>query len=1182
MGKFPRFILFLIWTFVAWAQASQFTAYEGEVSGRHDLEFNELRQKYIVTNGYLDGQKISFAIEFLKTRRQQLESSVYMQKKMEHINRRGYGDKEASEEALEELEYGSESRGTFDFAIEQLEALLKFGPLQLTPTIQDKVDNALLLFTSANTLVPENIFTDDINDIKNVLTWFMKVKPSDPKLVPASNLLYNGDLQSPRQVEDLKKSGLDISKLDPPSSPFWTNNVVENYDPEEETFLGEQLLPGREIRVPEFKYTRFGQGTIKIKAFWEDANQKKKRVSLRVGREVHTSVVASQLARALGYPAIPTYFRSRVKLHLGKASYSEFVNQWKSMNGDQHGGPSSYIEQIPGENAIFLNNVSIEAYPSKGLYRKLGQFRTGKNGFGNRREYRALFMYLALIAQQDTGDDQVRMDAVWDSEQNIWRPQFFFSDTGYSMGSSVWWNNLGTANMYPWKLVSKDKMGGVRIWWAHGGYNPKTFKSMTYDDAKWIVRRMTRLSEMQIQKIVNASGWPGAVKTIYVEKIKSRINDLAKAFNVDHEGRRPHVIKTKNQLHIEFPELIDENGYLTEKIESLPNSTQPLLGNRFTPVEVAVSEGLNFLNEKLNMSTDYSTFKSGTTRNLGYTMTSYGVGIHGSRTIELNELMGPGQNRYTAKDVLNFTIPLGIIGNRLTTPVAININYQVIHYHSYETLIEAEKKRFFKWINPFSYKSIQKNLKTGDRLEYRHSLVGSVGRLGVSPMDRIELTLAPLFLSGTLLKEISIQRPFQNMIEVVDISATSAAIGSALNLEVFLKLAAGLSFRSEKKQMKVFRINDSLNNAHIEVALQKYWLNHDAKGLEKLVQPISVSENSKISSLNLGLFVWNWFIEKSKQMSEFITGDIEEGEESELGQQRSVVFNRKFSSNYGRGISRDWNDNIFIDRDGPKVIEVPIDIIFAPAATEGRSQSIAVEGVANSDFTDFSDIDVRIDYKFIDKWCTKEEYESIRQFFNQKVNGDRRDVPYLGYEFPEGLKRISPFLGQMHWQIKKEGLMELLYNLQKNKSLNLYATEGELGFNDQMARISSFLRKYNSPILKNLDEKTKRKALDKKLKSLISLLRELAGTKGADIHKIRSLISESKMWIVTRLFNVHRLSTPTLYKTGDHYAPEIGQFQGHRFVDKFRFKNLVTPHMTTPALISRELDPKLMGALEQP
>ncbi|WP_413612659.1 hypothetical protein [Bdellovibrio sp. HCB-110] len=1141
--------------FPLYSQAtSPYSPSEGYLGQGHDPALNKYRQRYFYkTDGTLDPRKLDELILFLEYQKGLLMDSAKLNRKTNLILVHGYENDKAEKEGLEAQSTEAETIAPLIFAIEHTRELKANHMHMSRLEVHEKIEHILLFVAAGYTPYPDTIISHAVDRAKNLIENFFEFQIDDSGKTQASNLLLNGKFASPMDLANARKNGQDLSLLDPPSSPIWTDNDIEAYDPYKEVYLGKKFFPPREDSLPVFHYERMGNGTIKFKTHWLDANDlnkkglpRKKDVTLRVGHEAYDASVVNHLARIIGYPANPTTFRSKIKLDLGEVTFEEFLTQWRSVHGLEMGTAITHIDRIPGENAVILKNVTLEAYPDKDEYRRMGPFRMGDNGLRNRREYRAMVLYNSLISLQDEFEYQSRVDAIKDPKKG-WLPIFFISDTSSALGLPSMLGNVGTVNEYTWEFTRNDH-GMIRLFWL-SVFNSRTWKDTTYSDVKWLARRIARIKSAQIDAIMDTSGFPEPVKRLYAEKIKSRINGMIADFGLYKEGVPLHSVKSKQELSDMYPQYINEKGFLKEGAQEYPDNTLPILGNRFTPLQGAIVLTINALQNKFLSLFNPANYGAGNfTVDLGTTHVNGGLAFAASRSVSVNPELGPGQHRYLLNDKISISIPVGLVTDRIETPLGLYYTYTFEYLHSVATMKEVGTNRFFALLNPFSILDIRRSLGIGEQLLVTHSLGASIGKAKLKVIDDVQIEAALLGLSISAVKTMYFAKPHPTLFEISTDHLTVAAAQSGLDVRTYLRLAATIRAQRSKKVYKLYRIDTLNETPEGEVRLQESFdsalIDNDLSSLEKMVRPHELIESAKDRTFNLGFFVWN--LSANTGVS-YLEAD---------GQK--LVLGRK-TSTYDRSLSRIWNDKVRIG-----YAETGVNFV-GEFWGEGKHINIGIEGVVNAKETQFSDIEVNITASMFDNYCTRKEFEKdFKKFFTQRSGMNN----YIRFQMPDELEVYPELEGTMRWQISKKALRDILRAASSMSNLDYLLPGGgtfhrdhQTSVNDPRDDVSFKAQK----LLRALDQEViinnKRYTLEQQTKDLLSVLDGLIGNKAEHIAQLRRFVRNEDIWLVTSISNMLELSHPTFrhQKQNVFWAPEIGKYQGHSFLDRFRRENLLEP-----------------------
>ncbi|WP_373999024.1 hypothetical protein [Bdellovibrio bacteriovorus] len=1134
--------------------ASPYSPSEGIIEQGHDPVLNKYRRKYFYENGKISSAKLTNLLQFLEFQKSLLMDSAKMNRKANLILVHGYENDKAEKEGLEAQTEEAETIAPLIFAIEHAQDL-KNRYRQMTPLqIHEKVELILLFIGAGYTPYPKTLFTDPIDRAKNFIENFFEFSVSEQGQTQASNLLLNGQFASQAAIAKFKAAGGDVSSLNPPSSPIWTDNDIEAYDPYAEVYWNKKFFPPRENEFPIFHYERMGNGTIKFKTHWFDESElnkkgkpKKKDVTLRVGFEAYNASVVNHLARIIGYPANPTTFRRHIKLDLGEVSFEEFVTQWKLVHGTEMGSAITHVERIPGENAVILKNVTLEAYPDKEEYRRMGSFRMGDNGLRNRREYRAMVLYNALISLQDQFEYQARVDAVKD-EARGWLPIFFLSDTSSALGLPAMLGNVGAVNEFTWEFTKRSH-GQVRLFWF-SVFNSRAWKDTTYSDVKWLARRMARIKTAQIDAIMATSGFPEPAARLYAEKFKSRLNKMMIDFNLDQEGYSLHPVLSKEILAATYPEYISENGFLKEGAQEYPENTLPILGNRFTPLQAGIVYTINYLQNRFLQLFNPATYENAGNFaiDLGHATIQGDIGYDASRSVSVNPELGPGQKRYLLKDKLSISVPIGLVSDRITTPVGLYYTYTFEYMHSVSTMKEVGTSRFFALLNPFSILDIRRSLGIGEQLQVTHSIGASVGKTKLKVIEDIQIEAALLGLSYASVKTLYFAKPHPTLFEISTDYVDVASFQTGLDVRTYVRLAA--NFRAEKVQRtyKIYRVDtlneDPLRQAQLQESFDSALIDNDFSSLARMVKPHEWTESSRNKNSHFAFFVWNRG--RNSGVSELTVN----------GQKLYVAHK---TDTYDRSLSRIWNDKV---KGG---VAEPIVNFVGEFWGEGKYVNLAFEGVVDANKKIFSEMEVMITLSMFDNYCTRKEFENdFKKFFNSRSGSHK----YIRFSMPDELGAYPEIEGTMRWQISKDALYDILKAASDINNLE-YLLPGGGRFHDRYENTVSDARsqvkdrayKLSYGIKRGITPYGKPYSLSDQAKDLIFVLDHLVGRKAEHIGQLRRLTKDEKIWVTTNISNMLELSHPTFrhQKQSEFWAPEIGKYQGHSYLDRFRRTVLLQP-----------------------
>jgi len=250
------------------------------------------------------------AAENYYSKHEQLLDSFKQSIKIEFINRHQFSDKKSDKRAASRTGKAARVNLPFIQFDERLEYLIANHHSLSSDQIEKELSTLMIYYQAVESNSDENLYQVALESVKSLLPpWYDIAKQNAPEM-EALNLLEGGEFLSTEQLVEKHRSNVDLSLFDPPSSAFWNNNKIEDFDPNSEQFFGEHFFPATDALMV---YDRMGTGQIKIKADFYPAGTKNVcstsldngNVTLRLGQETQNQLMATQLARSVGYPSIP-------------------------------------------------------------------------------------------------------------------------------------------------------------------------------------------------------------------------------------------------------------------------------------------------------------------------------------------------------------------------------------------------------------------------------------------------------------------------------------------------------------------------------------------------------------------------------------------------------------------------------------------------------------------------------------------------------------------------------------------------------------------------------------------------------------------------------------------------------------------------------------------------------------
>jgi hypothetical protein len=226
----------------------------------------------------------------------------------------------------------------------------------------------------------------------------------------------------------------------------------------------------------------------------------------KVGKEAQSETAASRLLWAAGYMTEVTYLAPRV--------------------------------HIPGKGTF--NNVRFEARPDS--VEREGEWKWGENPFEGTRELQGLKVMMVLLNNWDIKDENNVILATRGPEGPELR--YAISDLGATLGGTGKWPLL-------WRftrsrndpegfggdhLIDEVKDDG-RVDFEFSGKKRGIFNDVMVEDARWVGRHLSRLSDKQLRDAFRAANYtPAEVRTL-AAAVRRRINELVN-LPVRHDAAR--------------------------------------------------------------------------------------------------------------------------------------------------------------------------------------------------------------------------------------------------------------------------------------------------------------------------------------------------------------------------------------------------------------------------------------------------------------------------------------------------------------------------------------------------------------------------------------------------------------------------------------------------------------------
>lgn len=171
-------------------------------------------------------------------------------------------------------------------------------------------------------------------------------------------------------------------------------------------------------------------------------------------------------------------------------------------------------------------NVKFEARP-EGI-KRLDSWQWANNPFTGKREFQGMIVLMSLINNWDLKDDNNRILFVPGTGGRN-ELHYIISDLGATFGKTggLFSRNRNSPESYA-KTKFVEGVDGRRVKLAYGGKNSELFKNISVEDARWIGRQLSRLSDRQIADAFRAANYNEAEVRMLTDAVRARITQLTK------------------------------------------------------------------------------------------------------------------------------------------------------------------------------------------------------------------------------------------------------------------------------------------------------------------------------------------------------------------------------------------------------------------------------------------------------------------------------------------------------------------------------------------------------------------------------------------------------------------------------------------------------------------------------
>lgn len=411
------------------------------------------------------------------------------------------------------------------------------------PTNFEKLEEILELEFTVQSMGRQRLFDRALSRISSYIGPRHSISKSMKNHTYPSNLYnsFNNTFYSQDELRNLDTMNTDLSKIEPnPKSRFWKPTNIENINIKEHFYKNSALVRNIDLDFPHksalYKKVRKTQTKPKFDITFRSTDaltnkDRKQKYKLKVGAEIHSEITAGALSTALGFYADVSQYKKEFKLKLPKGTtvqdvkrewysyYDKFdIDKYILRTGTDHSG----------QEYILFKDVLIEAKPID--FTRLGGWAYGGLGHKGKREVRGLFLFNVWISNTDlkeAANNKVLIRNIKTENPELIQ---YVHDLGFSFGH----RSQESPQDFRWKIVSKNTDNKVLLDYRQFQINTG-FDHVTFDDAKWMIRKIARLRRNQIKDAVELGGWPKGAGDILVEKLISRRNDLVLNFGLSNE-----------------------------------------------------------------------------------------------------------------------------------------------------------------------------------------------------------------------------------------------------------------------------------------------------------------------------------------------------------------------------------------------------------------------------------------------------------------------------------------------------------------------------------------------------------------------------------------------------------------------------------------------------------------------
>ena len=586
---------------------------------------------------------------------------------------------------------------------------------------------------------------------------------------PAENLVFvrQKDILSPEVLLGLQTGNLDLSLLEIPDNSLF-KNISFAFPMDSNTEV---------LQLENFSYQ---QGQLVLAASKEG-----EPVKLVFGGSIFAEIALAKIHRELGYRTRDFSLVQRRKLYLGSIGELDLVRAWvrasKALSYDRY---LSRMETDSRGNYVWIHVARMEQNPMKSVA------AVTTHSVQNRREVRALGIVSAWLQNLRP---QIYHDQ---SKGNIFVDGFSRSLGNTGVHSSV---NLFRSVLVPDLVKQRDRIraegpGVVEIAALVTNEWDGVFRLSTPGDIRWMLRRMLRFTEPQLQSLLKSSGYPEVIAQIYASKLLSRLESLVLLFGVQNQQTKVLKVDTYRALRTIQHEPYVKSGVL---LQNFPGFQMDLMRDSLRNfLQNDGAEALRLVDQLASEMIAHAPFV-GMERSIGASKFHMGPGwvLRVERNVRENpDATGP-HDLFEYRDKFQFTILVGFgVGGQLfgaTSWISAAPGW-TRRYMRIGTAPTFAKAKGARWMIPYNFlvKLNFSDLKPGETFAIRDGLSANIvagGNIRIFGQRRARNTGYALGgFEG--LWGIQVKRRLDGMWNVITEDGTRRHIGSKLYLRLVSRL----------------------------------------------------------------------------------------------------------------------------------------------------------------------------------------------------------------------------------------------------------------------------------------------------------------------------------------------------------------------------------------------------------